>query len=285
MGAFEDFVNANLGVRMPLFIDTTTPSLSSKAAGSLGSKFVDSTTNFLYEKTGFTNADWVKIAELGDSRGGGGGSIDLSGGYNITIDEVGSTYIVNFSDPVTGTVNFQDAAKVGTGEAFSFVVSESGQVGLNLYTGDNQLTGYVTPYHFYVSGATVLSGSHNLNVHPEAALTVVGDAELGAGAFYVSPLTTSERNALSLRRGGSGALVFNTDSDQLQLNDGSTWKTLSQSGSIADLNFAGTTTAERNALGTLGYNKIIYNTTVDELQLYRSSHDAWVKIETGAAGS
>ena len=47
------------------------------------------------------------------------------------------------------------------------------------------------------------------------------------GAFYVSPLTNSERNALSLRRDGSGALIFNTDSNQLQLNDGTSWRTLS----------------------------------------------------------
>ena len=227
MGAFEDFVNANLGVRMPLYIDTTTPDLSAKAAGSLGSKYVDSSTNFLYEKTGFTNADWVKIAELGDSRGGGGGSIDISGGYNITIDEVGSTYIVNFKDPLTGTFRVQDSEIIGTGNGIPFAVSESGQVGLNLFTGENQVTGFVTPYHFHVSGATALSGTHNLKGDPEAALTVVGDTELVEGAFYVSPLTNSERNALSLRRDGSGALIFNTDSNQLQLNDGISWRTLS----------------------------------------------------------
>ena len=85
MGAFEDYVNANLGIRKPLITDAGPPSQSSKAAGIIGSQYVDSNTYFLYEKTGEDNAlDWVKIADLGQSRGGepGGenGSVQFNSG-------------------------------------------------------------------------------------------------------------------------------------------------------------------------------------------------------------
>ena len=78
MGDFENFVNANLGIRKPLITDAGHPSGSAKSAGSPGSHYVDSDNNFLYEKTGWNNTqDWAHIATLGDSRGGGGG---LGGG-------------------------------------------------------------------------------------------------------------------------------------------------------------------------------------------------------------
>ena len=47
MGAFEDFVNANLGIRKPLITDAGPPSQSSKAAGIPGSHYIDSNNNFL----------------------------------------------------------------------------------------------------------------------------------------------------------------------------------------------------------------------------------------------
>ena len=80
MGAFEDFVNANLGIRKPLITDNAPPTGSSKAAGIVGTHFLDSSTNFLYEKTGENNStDWVKIAYLGQPRGGAGGSAPGTG--------------------------------------------------------------------------------------------------------------------------------------------------------------------------------------------------------------
>ena len=83
MGAFEDYVNANLGIRKPLITDSGPPSGSSKAAGIIGSQYVDSDTYFLYEKTGEDNAiDWVKIADLGQSRGGEPGGQDGSVQFN-----------------------------------------------------------------------------------------------------------------------------------------------------------------------------------------------------------
>ena len=36
MGAFEDFVNANLGIRRPIITDAGPPSGSSNAAGIIG---------------------------------------------------------------------------------------------------------------------------------------------------------------------------------------------------------------------------------------------------------
>ena len=69
MGAFEDFVNANLGIRKPLITDAGAPTQSTKAAGIPGSHYIDSNNNFLYEKTGENNAtDWAHIATLGDPR-------------------------------------------------------------------------------------------------------------------------------------------------------------------------------------------------------------------------
>lgn len=68
MGAFETFVNANLGIRKPLITDVGPPSGSSKAAGIVGSHYIDSNTNDIYEKTGENNAtDWVKIRRLGET--------------------------------------------------------------------------------------------------------------------------------------------------------------------------------------------------------------------------
>ena len=70
MGAFEDFVNSNLGIRKPIITDSGLPSASSKAAGIIGTQYIDSDTYFLYEKTGENNsADWVKIGFIGQPRG------------------------------------------------------------------------------------------------------------------------------------------------------------------------------------------------------------------------
>jgi len=78
MGAFETFVNANLGIRKPLITDTGPPSGSQKAAGIIGSEYLDSDTNYLYERTGESNNefDWVFTRKLGDSL------IDFSSGIS-----------------------------------------------------------------------------------------------------------------------------------------------------------------------------------------------------------
>ena len=79
MGAFEDFVNENLGKRLPILSDNGHPHSSSKAAGIIGSRYIDVDTNSLYEKTGESNTqDWVKIAVLGEAR-------DLARGSNFSL--------------------------------------------------------------------------------------------------------------------------------------------------------------------------------------------------------
>ena len=88
MGAFEDFVNANLGIRKPLITDSGPPSGSAKAAGIVGSQYLNSSNNFLYEKTGENNTtDWANIATLGQARGGGGSAV--SGNFSTSLS-VGS---------------------------------------------------------------------------------------------------------------------------------------------------------------------------------------------------
>ena len=68
MGAFETFVNANLGIRKPLILDVGHPTGSTKAAGIVGSEYIDTVSNNIYEKTGENNLeDWIFIRKLGDS--------------------------------------------------------------------------------------------------------------------------------------------------------------------------------------------------------------------------
>lgn len=68
MGAFETFVNANLGIRKPLISDSGPPSGSAKAAGVIGSHYIDIDTNDIYEKTGENNTeDWARVRKLGQS--------------------------------------------------------------------------------------------------------------------------------------------------------------------------------------------------------------------------
>jgi hypothetical protein len=99
MGAFEDFVNANLGIRKPLITDAGPPTQSTKAAGIPGSHYIDSNNNFLYEKTGDSNStDWIYIATLGDPRGGGEPA-GLSGQIQFNYDgELGASPYFIFDD-------------------------------------------------------------------------------------------------------------------------------------------------------------------------------------------
>ena len=315
MGAFEDFVNANLGVRMPLFIDTTTPELSSKSAGSLGSKFVDSTTNFLYEKTGYTNADWVKIAELGDSRGGGGGGgMDFSnftGGWNIEISGDSTLMFIETSKSLSGSGYFFDASGIiGTGDSMPFVVSESGQVGLNLYTGEEQATGYVTPYQLHVSGVTALSGSTDLEFATKPTLTVVGNTELQGdinsdsqyqGAHY-SMLVSSTNVSGNVITGNIGGVGGEFGVGELVVTDGSDLRSgvTTSNGALSvtnPLNDQGVfrvatgvylpqlTDSQRDGLDLYreGSGALIFNSDHEEFQV----HDGiqWHKLLTGAVST
>jgi hypothetical protein len=100
MGAFETFVNANLGIRKPLILDFGPPTGSDKAAGIVGSEYVDTNNNFLYEKTGENNStDWKFTRKLGDSLENFSSEISsdlsedisiLSGNINATGENLGN---------------------------------------------------------------------------------------------------------------------------------------------------------------------------------------------------
>ena len=132
MGAFEDYVNANLGIRRPMITDSGHPSLSSKSAGIIGSNYRDSIDNQLYEKTGEDNStDWMPIGKIGHSRFSGESGIYMT---------------------VTGNSGFlENEATIGTGEITTFVVTDSGKVGVNI---EDPL------YSFHVAGSSCLSGAH-----------------------------------------------------------------------------------------------------------------------------
>jgi hypothetical protein len=91
MGAFETFVNANLGIRKPLILDSGPPSLSQKAAGIVGSEYIDLDDNAIYEKTGENNsADWKFIRKLGSSNES---LIDVSGNFSQELSEISQDLI------------------------------------------------------------------------------------------------------------------------------------------------------------------------------------------------
>ena len=131
MGAFEDFVNANLGIRKPLITDTGPPSGSSKAAGIVGSQYLDSSNNFLYEKTGENNTlDWAKICTLGESRGG---EAILSGNFStsvaipsgisatgISYSAIGNSHSYGSPPQVVGTMRFSVESDFFYGYCFIF---------------------------------------------------------------------------------------------------------------------------------------------------------------------
>lgn len=123
MGAFEDYVNANLGIRKPLITDSGLPSQSPKAAGIIGSQYIDSNTYFLYEKTGEDNSlDWVKIADLGQSRGGEPGGEDSAVQFNSGDSFGGSSGL---------TYNYESGLLSGESGRFSYIHSDyiTGQTG------------------------------------------------------------------------------------------------------------------------------------------------------------
>ena len=103
MGAFETFVNANLGIRKPLILDSGPPSDSDKAAGIVGSEYIDLENNFLYEKTGENNStDWAFTRKLGDSLGEF--SSDISSDFSSGISAI-SQDLVNLSGELQNSLD------------------------------------------------------------------------------------------------------------------------------------------------------------------------------------
>lgn len=161
MGAFEDYVNANLGIRRPMITDLGHPSGSDKAAGIIGSTYRDSSDNQLYEKTGEDNStDWKPIGKIGHSRFSGESGIYLT---------------------MTGHSGFlQNEATIGTGDLTTFVVTDSGKVGVNIT--DPQ-------YTFHVVGSTFLNGSNiilNYDSLPKSNPDIAGKLWINNGALMIS---------------------------------------------------------------------------------------------------
>jgi len=161
MGAFEDYVNANLGIRRPMITDSGHPSGSAKAAGIIGSTYRDSLDNQLYEKTGENNAtDWMPIGKLGHSRFSGESGIYLT---------------------MTGHSGFlQNEATIGTGDITTFVVTDSGRVGVNIEDPS---------YTFHVVGSSCLNGSQvvlNYDSLPKNDPRSKGRVWINNGALMIS---------------------------------------------------------------------------------------------------
>jgi len=162
MGAFEEYVNANLGIRRPMITDAGHPSGSSKAAGIIGTNYRDSNDNQLYEKTGDYDklTDWMPIGKLGHSRFSGESGIYLT---------------------MTGHSGFlENEATIGTGNLTTFVVTDSGDVGVNI---SNPL------YTFHVNGSSCLSGAHvilNYDSLPKSNPNTRGRVWINNGALMIS---------------------------------------------------------------------------------------------------
>lgn len=161
MGAFEDFVNANLGIRRPIITDEGHPSGSFKAAGIVGTNYLNSLDNQLYEKTGEDNTnDWMPVGTLGHSRFSGQSGIYLT---------------------MTGNSGFlENEATIGTGNITTFVVTDSGKVGVNVEDPS---------YTLHVAGSTCLSGSNvilNYDSLPKNNPNQKGRVWINNGALMIS---------------------------------------------------------------------------------------------------
>ena len=138
MGAFEDFVNANLGIRKPLITDTGPPTQSVKAAGIPGSHYIDSNNNFLYEKTGYNNAtDWAHIATLGDPRAAEPAGLSGQIQYNYDGQLGASPYFLfdDTSGTFSGASGRVDYLHVG------FITGQTGHFQEEIIVGDPDALG------------------------------------------------------------------------------------------------------------------------------------------------
>jgi cytoskeletal protein CcmA (bactofilin family) len=180
--SFEDFVNNNLGIRMPLIEDNGHPHSSSKAAGILGSKYLDLNNNYLYEKTGEDNSsDWVKIASLGERR-------DVARGPNFSIQFnsgdvlAGNQYLTFLNNELSGVSGFFDELKVET------IIADSMEVTGDLAVGGN----------LYVSGETFIQSVTDVSVTGD-----ISGYRL-EGTSGVFDITTGASGIFDLTSGSSG---------------------------------------------------------------------------------
>ena len=184
---FEDYVSANLGIRKPFILDAGLPSLSSKAAGIIGTQYVDSNTYFLYEKTGENNqTDWAQIGTVGQPRGQLPKGIDGSVQFNSGESFGGTSNLI---------YDYDEGLLSGKSGHFDFITGQTGHFGLELSVGDPSEDDVfvVEDGNISLAGSANFSGpitgpSIAANMGEFNTLVVSGDAHI-SGDFYVSGTT------------------------------------------------------------------------------------------------
>jgi len=269
MGAFEDFVNANLGIRKPIITDAGIPSLSSKAAGIIGSQYIDSDTQFLYEKTGEDNSsDWVKIAYIGQTRGqppeGVEGSVQFksgdffAGSPNLTYDHSAGllsgqsgdfNYI--YTNFITGeTGHFGQEVAIGDPAQDDVFVVDDGNIetagranfsgpisGPSIATTTGFFEKLIVSGDAYVSGDFYVSGTTYINdiIDTTVSGTISGytgvfNTTSGRNGSFTDSLTISGISVLTgVEVAGGGQVVAG---DEENINFGGTEAT-----DVRDINF------------------------------------------------
>lgn len=254
MGAFETFVNANLGIRKPLILDAGHPTGSSKAAGVVGSEYIDTDTNFIYEKTGENNqVDWAFTRKLGDSLDSNistnisGVSDDISqvsGDLNLVSNNVNqvsgkfNTLSARFK-LVTGVndlcIKYQDFGlsdyeskpNVVIGltydseqpptSFYSHVLYNVSTTGFNV-SFSNDIVDENLFLDFFLNGSA-LSGEYSQSVNPG------GSTPGGSTSATLNVIGDTEANIRSRSGDTAGTIMYGTDTDDLYIFDGSEWQT------------------------------------------------------------
>ena len=269
MGAFETFVNANLGIRKPLITDVGPPSGSQKAAGIVGSEYLDSDTNFLYERTGENNNefDWVFTRKLGDSLS------DFSSG--ISEDFSSDLSIISGNLNSTGQTLQQEidelSGRIGTGSS-SNLSSDIAQVSgkfntlsasLQLPSGVNDLSIKYTDF-----------GLSDYENKPNVVVGLTYDSQVAPLNFYSYALynvTTSGFN-----------VSFSSDIEDQNLSldffvNGSTLSGQYQEGVESGTEESGTVTASGDSAANIlsrtddPTGTILYGTDTNSLYIYDGS--------------
>lgn len=254
MGAFETFVNANLGIRKPLILDAGHPTGSSKAAGVVGSEYIDTDTNFIYEKTGENNqVDWAFTRKLGDSLDSNI-STNISGVSDDISQVSGDLNLVsNNVNQVSGKFNTLSARfKLATGvndlcikyqdfglsdyeskpnvvigltydseqpptSFYSHVLYNVSTTGFNV-SFSNDIVDENLFLDFFLNGSA-LSGEYSQSVNPG------GSTPGGSTSTTLNVIGDTEANIRSRSGDTAGTIMYGTDTDDLYIFDGSEWQT------------------------------------------------------------
>lgn len=259
MGAFETFVNANLGIRKPLILDAGHPTGSSKAAGVVGSEYIDTDTNFIYEKTGENNqVDWAFTRKLGDSLDSNistnisGVSDDISqvsGDLNLVSNNVNqvsgkfNTLSARF-ELATGindvSIKYQDFGLSDYESKPNIVIGltyDSEQPPTSFYSHalyNVSSTGFNISFSndivdenlfldFFLNGSA-LSGEYSQSVNPGGS-TPGGSTPGGSTSTTLNVIGDTEANIRSRSGDTAGTIMYGTDTDDLYIFDGSEWQT------------------------------------------------------------